>query len=96
VFFRLIRASLPRLLRLKGLLIASLHLPILPAIFVTVTVEEIKAAIPKLTLEQRAELARCLHGWQDDELELKEEFKARIETSECEMRQGKRPRLRQP
>ncbi len=31
------------------------------------TVEEIKAAIPKLTLEQRAELARCLHGWGDDE-----------------------------
>jgi hypothetical protein len=31
------------------------------------TVEEIKAAIPKLTLEQRAELAHCLHGWEDDE-----------------------------
>ncbi len=30
------------------------------------TVEEIKAAIPKLTLEQRGELARCLHGWEDD------------------------------
>jgi hypothetical protein len=31
------------------------------------TVEEIKAAIPKLTLDERAELARCLHGWEDDE-----------------------------
>jgi hypothetical protein len=31
------------------------------------SVEEIKAAIPKLSLEQRAELARCLHGWDDDE-----------------------------
>ena len=31
------------------------------------TVEEIKAAIPKLTLEERAELGRCLHGWGDDE-----------------------------
>jgi hypothetical protein len=31
------------------------------------TVEEIKAAIPKLTLEERAELARCLHGWEDDD-----------------------------
>jgi hypothetical protein len=31
------------------------------------TVEEIKAAIPTLTLEQRAEVARCLHGWEDDE-----------------------------
>ncbi|MBI3879611.1 MAG: hypothetical protein HY301_06050 [Verrucomicrobia bacterium] len=31
------------------------------------TVQEIKAAIPKLTLEERAEVARCLHGWADDE-----------------------------
>ena len=31
------------------------------------SVEEIKAAIAKLTLEQRAEVARCLHGWEDDE-----------------------------
>ena len=30
------------------------------------TLQEIKAAIPKLTLEERAEVARCLHGWQDD------------------------------
>ena len=31
------------------------------------TLQEIKAAIPKLTLEERAEVARCLHAWQDDE-----------------------------
>jgi hypothetical protein len=31
------------------------------------TLQEIKAAIPKLTLEERAEVARCLHGWTDDE-----------------------------
>jgi hypothetical protein len=31
------------------------------------TVEEIKAAIPKLTLEERAEVARSLHDWADDE-----------------------------
>ena len=31
------------------------------------TVEEIKAAIPQFTLEERAELACCLHGWEDDE-----------------------------
>ena len=31
------------------------------------TVAEIKAAIPKLTLEERAEVARCLGQWQDDE-----------------------------
>lgn len=29
--------------------------------------EEIKAAIPSLTLEERAEVARCLHVWEDDE-----------------------------
>ena len=29
--------------------------------------EQIKAAIPNLTLEERAEVARCLHGWDDDE-----------------------------
>ena len=33
------------------------------------TVEEIKAAIPLLTLEQRADIARCLHGWADDALD---------------------------
>jgi hypothetical protein len=31
------------------------------------TLQEIKAAIPRLTLEERAEVARCLHGWQDDD-----------------------------
>ena len=30
------------------------------------TVNEIKAAIPRLTLEERAEVARCLHVWEDD------------------------------
>ncbi len=31
------------------------------------TVQEIKAAIPSLALEQRAEIARCLHEWEDDD-----------------------------
>ncbi len=31
------------------------------------TVQEIKAAIPKLTLDERAEVARCLHQWEDDD-----------------------------
>jgi hypothetical protein len=31
------------------------------------TLDEIKAAISTLTLEERAELAQCLHGWEDDE-----------------------------
>ena len=30
------------------------------------TVAEIKAAIAQLTLEERAEVARCLHEWEDD------------------------------
>ena len=30
------------------------------------TVTEIKAAISQLTLEERAEVARCLHAWEDD------------------------------
>ncbi len=32
-----------------------------------ITVQEIKAAIPQLSLEERAEVARWLHGWADDE-----------------------------
>ena len=31
------------------------------------TLQEIKAAIPNLTLAERAEVARCLHQWEDDE-----------------------------
>ena len=31
------------------------------------TVAEIKAAISNLTLEERAEVARALHSWEDDE-----------------------------
>ena len=30
------------------------------------TVDEIKAAIAKLSLEEKAEIARWLHGWKDD------------------------------
>ena len=31
------------------------------------TLQEIKATIPKQTLAERAEVARCLHQWEDDE-----------------------------
>ena len=31
------------------------------------TLQEIKAAIPNLTLAERAEVARCLHNWEDNE-----------------------------
>jgi hypothetical protein len=42
------------------------------------TLEEIKQAIPKLTLEERAELMRCLHDWEDDEWDpqMKRDFAA--------------------
>jgi hypothetical protein len=30
------------------------------------TLQEVMAAIPKLTLNERAEVARSLHDWQDD------------------------------
>ncbi len=40
------------------------------------TVAEIKAAIPNLSLEERAEIARCLHVWEDDDwdLQMKRDF----------------------
>jgi len=31
------------------------------------TVEEIKSAIQKLSLEERAEVAKWIHGWEDDD-----------------------------
>jgi len=31
------------------------------------TVEEIKKAIPRLSLEERVEVTRCLHGWEEDD-----------------------------
>jgi hypothetical protein len=36
-------------------------------VLLSMTVEEIKRAIPDLTLEERAEVARCLHEWEDDD-----------------------------
>ena len=42
------------------------------------TVQEIKAAISTLTLEERAEVARSLHGWTDDawDEQMKRDFAA--------------------
>jgi hypothetical protein len=31
------------------------------------SLDDIKSAIVRLTLEERAELARWMHGWEDDE-----------------------------
>jgi ribosome recycling factor len=46
------------------------------------TVAEIKAAIPSLTLEERAEVARCLNQWQDDEWD--EQMKRDIATGKLD------------
>lgn len=35
------------------------------------TLDEIKRAISNLTLEERAEMARCLHEWEDDDWDRK-------------------------
>ena len=46
------------------------------------TVAEIKAAIPSLTLEERADVARCLGNWQDDEWD--EQMKRDIATGKLD------------
>jgi len=42
------------------------------------TVAEIKAAITRLSLDERAEIARCLHEWEDDawDNQMREDFVA--------------------
>ena len=61
------------------------------------TVQEIESAIQRLSKNEMHEIREWLENILEDELELKEDFKARIETSEREMQQGKRgPRLRRP
>lgn len=60
------------------------------------TVQEIESAIKRLSQAEIREIREWLDNVLEDELELKEEFEARIKTSEEEMRQGKRPRVRQP
>lgn len=60
------------------------------------TIKEIESAIERLSRAEMREIHEWLENMLEDDLELREEFKARIETSEQEMQQGKRPRLRQP
>jgi hypothetical protein len=36
----------------------------------SVSVREIKEAVQRLSLEERAEVAACLHSWNDDEWDL--------------------------
>lgn len=60
------------------------------------TIQEIESAIQRLSKDEMHEIHEWLENMLEDELELKEEFKTRIETSEQEMQQGKRPRVRKP
>ena len=60
------------------------------------TVQEIESAIQRLSREEMREVHEWLENILEDQLVLKEEFIARIERSEREMSEGKRPRLRQP
>ena len=52
------------------------------------TVAEIKAAIPSLTLEERAEVARCLSEWQDNEGEPQNETPPGVREKLAEAAQG--------
>jgi hypothetical protein len=45
-----------------------------------VSVKQIKEAIQQLTLEERAEVAACLHDWKDDEWD---------EQMKCDLAAGK-------
>ena len=52
------------------------------------TVAEIKEAIPSLTLEERAEVARCLSEWQDNASKLENETPPRVREKLAEAAQG--------
>jgi hypothetical protein len=54
------------------------------------TVQEIESAIKRLNQAEMREIREWLDNMLEDELEFKEEFEARIKTSEQEMQQGKR------
>jgi predicted outer membrane protein len=60
------------------------------------TVHEIEAAIQRLSTEEMRQVHEWLANVLEDQLEHSEEFKARIDRSEREMAEGKKPRLRQP
>jgi hypothetical protein len=53
------------------------------------TVAEIKAAIPSLTLAERAEIARCLSEWQDDKNQPQSETPPRVREKLTEAVRGK-------
>ncbi len=60
------------------------------------TVQEIESAIQRLSRAEMREVYEWLENTLEDQLELKEDFKAKIEISERELARGERPRTRQP
>jgi len=59
------------------------------------TVQEIKAAIPKLTPQEQLELKAWLEEFFEDRLELNDEVKSKLDQARQEIREGKY-RTRQP
>jgi hypothetical protein len=59
-------------------------------------VQEIERAIQQLSNVEMRELHAWLENVMEDQLELKEEFKSKIESSERELAEGKRPRVHLP
>jgi hypothetical protein len=60
------------------------------------TVSEIETALSRLSREEMLQVHDWLENFLEDQLEMKEEFVAKIERSEAEMKAGLRPRVRQP
>jgi ABC-type Zn uptake system ZnuABC Zn-binding protein ZnuA len=59
------------------------------------TAQEIKAAIPKLTPQEQVELKEWLEEFFEDQLELNDEVKSKLDQARQEIREGKY-RTRQP
>ena len=59
------------------------------------TVQEIKAAIPKLTPQEQVELKEWFEEFFEDQLELNDEVKSKLDQARQEIREGKY-RTRQP
>lgn len=58
------------------------------------TMQEIKSAIRRLGRSEMLEIHEWLENLLEDQFEMTDEFKAQIEHSEREVKEGKRPRVR--
>lgn len=57
------------------------------------TVQEIEAAIKQLSPEEMRQVRDWIENMLEDQLEFTEDFRAKIERSERDMAEGKRPRV---